>query len=455
MISGISSKFSRMTIMLALVDSFLLFISAYLGIFLRFTGVPSSSVESIAPKAISFVLVMTYVFYLADLYNYHKRHIVYRRIIYAFLLGFVPLSLIFYFIPALSIGRGWFLISYILAFFLILAWRWTAEPLLDRFRSHEKILIVGTGSSALDAMDILKEEGQSIYDIEGFIAICGNQRLVPPEKILDEETDLSELAKSRHIDKVIIAADDRRRALPFSELLECKMAGIDVLDVPALTEALKSKISLNIYPSSLIFTAGFKRTMMVKTLKANIDKTLACLALIISSPFFLIVPILIKLDSRGPIIFKQLRVGEYGNNFEIMKFRTMRKDAEAGGPSWTKTGDSRITRMGRFLRKSRLDELPQLINVLKGDMSFVGPRPEVPHFVDKLKEAIPYYTQRHVVKPGITGWAQIKYPYGASVEDAGEKLQYDLYYIKHFSISLDAFIIFETVRSVLTARGSR
>ncbi len=455
MISGISSKFSRMTTMLILVDALLLFISAYLGILIRFSGVPGSSSESIYPKAISFVLVMGYVFYLADLYNYHKRHIVYRRIIYAFLIGLVPLSLLFYFIPELSIGRGWFLISYVLAFFLILAWRWAAEPLLDKFRPHEKILIVGTGSSALDAVDILKEEGQYIYDIEGFIPISGNQRLVSPEKILAEDIDLAEFAKNRDIDKVIIAADDRRRSLPFSELLECKMAGIDVLDVPAVTEALKSKISLNIYPSSLIFTSGFKRTMMIKTLKANIDKALAILALIISSPLFLIIPILIKLDSRGPVIFKQLRVGEYGKYFEIMKFRTMRKDAEAGGPSWTASGDSRITRVGGFLRKSRLDELPQLINVLKGDMSFVGPRPEVPHFVDKLKEAIPYYAQRHVVKPGITGWAQIKYPYGASAEDAGEKLQYDLYYIKHFSIALDAFIVFETVRSVLTGRGSR
>ncbi len=455
MISGISSKFSRMTTILILVDALLLFFSAYMGIFVRFTGIPGSSAEPIYPKALSFVLVMGYVFYLADLYNYHKRHVVYRRIIYSFLLGLIPLSLLFYFIPELSIGRGWFLISYTLALFLILAWRWAAEPLIDRFRSHEKILIVGTGSSALDAMDLLKEEGQSIYDIEGFIAIRGNQQLVSPEKILDEDTNLSELAKSRNIDKVVIAADDRRRALPFSELLECKMAGIDVLDVPTLTEILKSKISLNIYPSSLIFTTGFKRTMMIKTLKTNIDKTLACLALVIASPLFLIIPIMIKLDSRGPVIFKQLRVGEYGNNFKIMKFRTMREDAEAGGASWTTTGDSRITRIGKFLRKSRLDELPQLINVLKGNMSFVGPRPEVPHFVDKLKEAIPYYAQRHVVKPGITGWAQIKYPYGASAEDAGEKLQYDLYYIKHFSISLDAFIIFETVRSVLTAKGSR
>ncbi|MBI5143067.1 MAG: TIGR03013 family PEP-CTERM/XrtA system glycosyltransferase [Nitrospirae bacterium] len=441
--------------MLLLIDALIFFGAAELGLAIRFMGLSDSAVETTIPKALTFTLVMLYVFYLAELYNYHKRAIVSRRVSFAFIFGLMPLTAIFYFIPGLSIGRGWFMLSYGMAYILILLWRRAAEPLLAKFRPHEKILIVGTGSAALDAVDILQEAAEHISDIEGFVAIQGNQQLVPKEKILPVDTNVALFAVEHGIDRVVIAADDRRGALPVNELLECKMAGIDVLDVPTLSEAFKSKICLNIHPSSMIFAAGFKRTMTAKAIKSSVDMLLSSLLLVLASPFFLIIPILIKLDSRGPVIFRQTRVGEYGKDFEIMKFRTMRTDAEASGPKWAGKNDSRVTRLGKFMRVTRLDELPQLLNVLKGDMSFVGPRPERPHFVDRLKDAIPYYTQRHVVKPGITGWAQIKYPYGASVEDAAEKLQYDLYYIKHLSLFLDTFIIFETVKSVLTGRGAR
>jgi sugar transferase (PEP-CTERM system associated) len=266
-----------------------------------------------------------------------------------------------------------------------------------------------------------------------------------------------DVARKERAQKIVISLSERRGTLPLKDILNCKLSGIDVLDAPSFYEELTGKLLIeNITPSWFIFSDGFRITPLKKSSKRISDVIFAFIGLIFALPLIPITALLIKIDSRGPVFFRQVRMGERERKFVLYKFRTMRQDAENGtGAVWTQENDPRITRLGRFLRKSRLDEIPQLFNVLKGDMSFIGPRPERPEFVEKLKEIIPYYSERHFVKPGITGWAQIKYPYGASVEDAIEKLRYDLYYIKHLSIMLDLLIVLETVKVVLFGRGGR
>ncbi|HXI09455.1 MAG TPA: TIGR03013 family XrtA/PEP-CTERM system glycosyltransferase, partial [Thermodesulfobacteriota bacterium] len=269
--------------------------------------------------------------------------------------------------------------------------------------------------------------------------------------------DIRRLVGSEKIDRIIIALNDRRAKLPMSALLDCKLAGVVIEEGETFNERLSGKIPLDhLKPSWMVFSDGFRSLRSRKTVKRVIDVVLSLVCLILTLPIFLITAILIKLDSRGPVIFKQVRVGENGKHFNVYKFRSMRTDAEsASGPVWASKKDDRVTRVGRVIRKIRVDELPQVVNVLKGDMSFVGPRPERPFFVDKLKEVIPYYEIRNIVKPGITGWAQIKYPYGATIDDAVEKLQYDIYYIKNLSPMLDIMIFFWTIKVVLTGRGGR
>jgi sugar transferase (PEP-CTERM system associated) len=258
------------------------------------------------------------------------------------------------------------------------------------------------------------------------------------------------------VDRIIVALDERRGKFPLEQLLYCRLKGIRVDDGVAFTEQMAGKLSVeNLHPSFLIFSDGFKRSAILKKLKRGLDILGSVLGLTVSIPVSLIVSIAIKLDSMGPILYRQERVGKDGEIFLLLKFRSMYTDAEENGPVWARVDDERITRVGRIIRKLRLDEIPQMLNVLKGDMSFVGPRPERPFFVDTLLNEIPFYSERHVIKPGITGWAQIRYRYGASKEDALQKLKYDLYYIKHMSTILDLIIILETIKIVLVGKGAR
>lgn len=258
------------------------------------------------------------------------------------------------------------------------------------------------------------------------------------------------------MNRIIVALDERRGKLPLEQLLSCRLKGIRVDDALEFTENLSGKISVeNLYPSSLIFSNGFKGAALFKKIKRGIDIIFSIIGLVIFSPLCVLIAAAIKIDSRGPILYRQERVGEDGKTFGLLKFRSMRTDAEKDGPVWAMENDQRITRVGKIIRKLRFDEIPQMINVIKGEMSFVGPRPERPFFVEKLKKEIPFYSHRHAVKPGITGWAQLYYPYGASKEDALEKLKYDLYYIKNMSLFLDLTIILETIKVVLFGRGSR
>jgi len=275
-------------------------------------------------------------------------------------------------------------------------------------------------------------------------------------EILGDYNDIPALCKKGHVDRIIVALDERRGKFPVEQLLLCRLKGIRVDDGMAFTEELAGKLSVeNLRPSSLIFSDGFKRSIIFKRIKRGFDVVLSIVGLAVTMPINVVLSAAIKVDSPGSILYKQERVGKDGNIFRLLKFRSMSQDAEPNGPVWADVSDDRATRVGKVIRKLRLDEIPQMVNVLRGEMSFVGPRPERPFFVEQLRKELPYYFQRHTVKPGITGWAQIKYPYGASKEDALEKLKYDYYYIKHMSLIFDLTVIMETIKTVLLGRGAR
>ena len=334
----------------------------------------------------------------------------------------------------------------------------------DKFRRTflgvgKRVLVVGDGLMA-ELMEEYIASSKGRYVMLGRVSCPSTRDDYPGEAADDEMAEcrtgrVLRLAQNFMADKIVVSLAERRGFFPVEELLNCKLAGIEVVDAPTFYESATHKLLIeNITPSWFIFSHGFKVTWFLRLSKRVLDLTASSLGLLFFLPVVPFVILAIKLDSPGPILFRQVRVGEGDKPFTLMKFRSMRQDAESRtGAVWSQANDPRITKVGNFLRRSRLDEIPQLLNILKGDMSLVGPRPERPEFVDKLKKRIPYYSERHYVKPGLTGWAQVCYPYGSSVEDAIEKLRYDLYYIKNISILLDFYIIFKTFGVVLLGKG--
>ncbi|MDD2540317.1 MAG: TIGR03013 family PEP-CTERM/XrtA system glycosyltransferase [Desulfuromonadaceae bacterium] len=321
--------------------------------------------------------------------------------------------------------------------------------------SH-RIMILGVGATAGN-MGALIPESDENYLLSGYIRCSDELSVVPADYILENIGGLYETVKREKVDKIVVSLTERRGVFPLSDVMACKLDGVEVVDGPSFYEHVTGKLFLEgINPSWFIFSDGFKVSRIRKILKRSVDVFCAIFGIILTAPFLPLVALAIKLDSPGPVFYRQKRVGERENPFFLYKIRTMRVDAEnETGAVWAQKNDARVTRLGAFFRKCRIDELPQFFNILRGDMSMVGPRPERPEFVDKLKEAIPYYSERHFVKPGVTGWAQVRYPYGASVEDAMEKLRFDLYYIKNLSLTFDLMIILETIQVVLFRKGSR
>jgi sugar transferase (PEP-CTERM system associated) len=322
---------------------------------------------------------------------------------------------------------------------------------------EQKVLILGVGPAAKQLEKSL-EESENNFVLAGFIQPAGESAVLDPSaRILGTMDMLVDTALREKVKKIIVSMSERRGVLPVRDILKCKLNGIAVVDGLSFYEEITGKLAIeNINPSWFIFSDGFRLTPFMHLYKRAFDLFFAALGLLLTMPILPLLALAIRLESPGPILFRQLRVGENEIPFLLYKFRSMRQDAEsATGAVWAQVDDPRVTRLGNFLRKSRLDEIPQLFNVLKGEMSFVGPRPERPEFIEKLKERIPYYGSRHCVKPGVTGWAQVSYPYGASEADALEKLRYDLYYIKNYSLPLDFLIILETVKVVLCGKGGR
>ena len=369
----------------------------------------------------------------------------------------ILLALIYFVLPTVAVSDVAFFPSLALFLTATLTWRLAFSVLMRAPRLVENVLIVGTGPTAVGVARQIFQQHDFAYHIVGF-AGEGSTAHLPPgyPRLLGAPGDIGDLVTRHSIDRIIVAVADRRGRLPVEELVHAKLSGVCVEEAAATYERLTGKIMLeNIKPSWLIFSDGFRVSRIRRFLKRLVDVLLSIVGLVVAAIPMALTAFAVWLETGRPVLYKQERVGQHGRRFALFKFRSMRVDAEGATPIWASQQDDRVTRVGRFIRITRLDELPQLWNVLRGDMSFVGPRPERPYFVEMLSEEIPFYHERHAVKPGITGWAQVKYRYGASIEDATEKLRYDLYYIKHLSVIFDLTIVFDTVKVILFGKGAQ
>ncbi|MEQ1604210.1 MAG: TIGR03013 family XrtA/PEP-CTERM system glycosyltransferase [Pyrinomonadaceae bacterium] len=459
-----ATRFSSRLIWLLLADAAIIYSGVIMALYLR-TGLAGAEYELDNKngwvKIAVATLVCLLILYFYDLYDYivmtNRRELL-LRLVQALGIAWALLALLFYFVPATMLGRGVSVFSVPIVLVLLLGWRIAIHALTGHPNIGEKILVVGTGKTALDTAEAVWERRDAGYRIVGFLSENGakpRERLGQSE-ILGKAHELEAVIKSEKIDRVVIAVRERRGAFPTEALLKMSLAGdVSIEECTSFFERITGKVHVDMLRPSWLIFAGRRRDSQLKLVfREMIHRLLALTGLVVSLPVAIITAILIKLDSRGPVFYKQERVGKAGHVFNVIKFRSMKTDAEADGkPIWAVTNDERTTRVGKIIRKLRIDEIPQFWNILKGEMSFVGPRPERPHFVKQLAKEIPYFEHRHLVAPGLTGWAQIKYPYGASVADAIQKLQYDLYYIKNQSLTLDMVIVFDTVKTVLFGKG--
>jgi sugar transferase (PEP-CTERM system associated) len=381
------------------------------------------------------------------------------RFLASFAVGMVVMLLIFYIFPGTYLGRGAFGLVFLVAFIGTAFIRFVFFRAFKLNALQRRVLLLGAGSrtSRIESL-ALDDKGHRKFTLVGCLPLSGAEHHLNNTRILSDQGTILCIAKKYRIDEIVVGVRERRNGgLPADQLLECKLAGIEILDLPSFFERETGQIHIDsLNPSWMIFSDGFNRGSVKDVSKRLFDVAVSSLLLLLTLPFFLITALLIWLESGGPIFYRQERVGAYGRVFDVLKFRSMQQDAERDGvPQWAQKQDSRVTRVGKVIRLLRIDELPQIFNVLKGEMSFVGPRPERPFFVKDLSQKISYYPSRHTVKPGITGWAQIRYPYGSTVEDALQKLQYDLYYIKNHSLFLDLIILFQTAQVILFGKGAR
>ncbi len=449
---------------LILIEFAVLFASVYLGVEVRFSepfGEPVDKmlIEPIMPKALSFMFAMWFSMTAMGL---HTRNIVNDfagmmiRIFLSFGIGFVGNTLLFYMAPELFLGRGVFIITMFIAFFGILITRTFFQKINNNELFRRRILVVGAGKKA-KIIEKLEEQARIRgQEIVGYVCVDSTVAYIDANKILKVKTTLLDLVREYDIDELVVAMTDRRQGFPAEQLMSCKMRGVFVRELLDFVERIKGNIELQVlHPSNMIFSSGFIKANRNKRI---FDVVVSLSILVLTGPLFILTAALIWLSSFGtrPIFYKQLRIGLGGEEFFVRKFRSMIVNAEKdGGAQFAKKNDARVTFIGRIIRKTRIDELPQLLNVLKGEMSFVGPRPERPEFVKEFIKEIPHYELRHVVKPGISGWAQICYPYGENIEDTKHKLEYDLYYIKNYSLFLDLTILFQTVQVVVFGQGAR
>ncbi len=395
-------------------------------------------------------LLFSYYFDLYEPARISERWEIYFRLL--LVLGFLSflLSAILYFFPEADIAHSVMLLGLGLLTAALIAWRSAFEWIVGRGAFRERVYVLGGGERAQTIVEMLRNRKDAGMEVVAW----------EPFALEQEATFAAALRELRtpkpKIDRIIVAMQDRRGTLPVRELLKMRFDGVVIEDASDLLERLSGKMLLDgLRPSSFIYSAGFRIRPSQQITRRLFSTIAAALGLLLFLPFLPIVMLMVRLSSPGPIFFRQTRCGMGGRPFQVVKFRTMRTDAEATGAKWATKDDPRVTRVGMFMRKTRLDEVPQLWNVLKGDMGFVGPRPERPEFVPWLVEQIPYFELRHMIRPGLTGWAQVRYGYGATLAEAREKLEYDLYYIKHISLGLDLLIMFETVKTILRRRGAQ
>ncbi len=455
-------------LLLALMEFCICVAAVFLAAYVRFDGSQLTEVESIrSPFATSmlFGLVMPVTMMAMGLYQSRFRGGilgVFLRSVIGFACGAAILALLYYLIPRLYLGRGVFGLAILIAFFMVGTIRPMFFYYVDKDILKIRVLVLGTGEKAASITRRLRRT----VDRRGFV-IVGYVRLPTDQAVVVESANVVDLeggslldfAIAHNVHEIVVAADERRSGLPLDELLNCKLHGLDVIDLLSFFEREQGKLSLDILrPDWLIYSDGFDRGAVRDVTKRAFDFLASAFILSITWPLMLFAVAAIKTEDGldAPVLYRQTRVGYLGKPFQVLKFRSMSVNAERGGVAqWATENDSRVTRVGNFIRKTRIDELPQIVNVFSGDMSFVGPRPERPHFVEQLSETIPYYRERHAVKPGITGWAQVCYPYGASQKDSVQKQEFDLYYIKNHTIFLDMLILCQTAEVVLFGKGAR
>lgn len=451
-------------VLLGLAELLILFVSIYLGASLhigaeRLPAFIDGNAMPLWTQALVFSAAIVLGMMAMGLYHRDQRAApaaVMMRLALSFLCGFVLMGTLYLVIPNLIVGGTIFATALACSFVGIATCRLICV-VGDAEAHKRRVLVLGTGDRAKQIENLRGGPDEAGVTLVGFVDLGSDARLVAGGRVHDlEGGSLRELAERLDVDEIVVAIDDRRKGLPVDDILECKMYGFHIMEAADFYERQLGKIRLDtLHPSNVIFADGFTQAVLKLTEKRIMDIVFSTLMIVATLPVMLLTALAIYFEGGGPVLYRQERVGRRGEVFTLLKFRSMRQDAERDGAVWCMEDDNRITRVGQFIRKTRIDELPQLFNVLIGDMSFVGPRPERPQFVEELSKAIPYYDLRHYVKPGITGWAQILYPYGASINDSREKLQYDLYYLKNYSIFLDITILLQTVQVILWGKGAR
>jgi sugar transferase (PEP-CTERM system associated) len=468
MIRLFSQYVSPKTLLLVGLETLLISLSLLCAVRLRFWNdtlqfETYTDLPRFAWQLIAIVIVFQACFYLNDLYDpdpESRPQDQALRVGQSLGAASLLLGLVYFLIPSLLVRDGVFFLNMFLAGAFVFLSRitldrvWTAAP-------NRNILILGAGPLAATVAREIAARHDLKWNLLGFVpdsaAPRGQSRGLPGLTLVGSTADLEALALRHQVSRIIVAMEDRRGILPTASLVKLRVRGVVIEDVHSAISSLTGRVWLStVRPSWFVFSDGFHRSTVTALIKRTLDICFGVIGFTLSLPIMLGVALAIKLDSPGPVLYLQERVGWKGDLFRIVKFRSMREDAESlNGAQWATVNDPRVTRLGKYLRKFRLDELPQFVNVIRGDMSFVGPRPERPSFVAALREEIPYYDERHSVRPGLTGWAQVQYPYGASVDDAYRKLEYDLFYLKNMSLFYDCAIIFQTIRIVLAGRHGR
>lgn len=452
-------------LLLILIDAGLIVSGELIALFLRFRD-DNAAVGFLAahgaPFRIALVATISMIaLYYNDLYSArvsNKKDELFVSLLQALGMACLALALLYYLMPEWGLGRGIAVLAAPMIFVFIFGGRVLLGTSRLLFQTPQRVLVVGTGSAGISLVKEILARPELNLKVVGFLDEKGEnigKSLVNP-CVIGAVSEMEEIVAREKIDQVILALTERRGSTPVKPLLNLKFAGVGVTDTHAFDEKITGRILLeNLSPSWLILSEGFRKSPIVLAAKRVSDFAIAAAVLVVTLPIMLLVALAIWLESGRPVLFRQERVGLHGRSFEILKLRSMRQNAEENGPSWAAHDDDRVTRVGRFIRKVRLDELPQIWNVLRGEMSLVGPRPERPFFCGLLEENIPLFVLRHSVRPGITGWAQIKYQYGSSIEEAKTKLEYDFFYIKHLSLMLDLAVILETVKVVFSGRGAK
>ena len=455
---------SKIAFMLLFVEVLVLLAAAYLGVAVRMLEYEGTTLQFDHLFTSAFAFAAAIIFSMSAMGMYQLdfdeglRHPFFMKLMPAFLMGFGILALVFYVAPELYLGRGTMLLVFVLAGCGIFLARMVFFKTSEARLLQSRIMFLGGGPLAKECSELATRKSRyHKYEIAGFIPNPSEEVCIASTNLLkvrDGDT-LVALARQHNVGEIVVSVQNRRGGFPIKELLDCKLQGIKVTDAATFFERETCQIRVDsLQPSWLVFGGGFDQSFVRTFMKRSFDLMCSILILALTFPLMLAAALAVRLEDRGPVFYSQERVGKDGKTFHVHKFRSMRADAEKSGkPQWAAQNDPRVTRVGNFMRKTRIDELPQILNVFKGEMSFVGPRPERPYFVEQLIEVVPYYNVRHSVKPGITGWAQVRYGYGSSAEDALQKLQYDLYYVKNNSLFLDILILINTLKVVLFRSG--